>query len=268
LGFGVLPPTISHEDALLVPVSEANLREALTLSLQNQKGDRSDAAPLIVPVPASVGDEQSIADGDITIDSDGNMTAQVTIHMGVARSAQIRGTLNGIEPGERQHFLEQVARRIFPGTMSAEGEIRNENDPERAVELQFSCRAPRLLSFNGHTAELDQLAPALGLRQMYGLGPRQFPLYIDAPLIETATFRVHLPAGLRVVQRAADLRLHNELGEYSVEFRYPTESEIDIRRAFRIPVEVVAPDRFEEFASFARQIDAAEQQRITLARKQ
>ena len=260
LAFGVLPATLAHGDALLVPVTDSG-----TVPAGPQKPSESTSAALIVPVPPSVGDEHSVAEGDVTFDRQGNLSAQVTIRMGAARSAQMRAVLRGVEPEERRHFLEQVAMRIFPGAVGAEGGIRNENDPEQALELQFRCRAPRFLAVHGHSTALDQLAPILGLRKMYAVEARRLPLYIDMPLIETADFRVHLPAGFAVTALPVDLRTETEFGSYSLEFHQPSRSEIDIRRAFRIPVQLVAPDRFPEFSRFERQIDDAERQQISLA---
>jgi hypothetical protein len=252
--FGVLPPTIAHDDALVVPLTDPTA------------GAPRTAAALIVPVPASLGDEHSNADGDISFDPHGDMTAKVTIRMGAARSAQMRNILSGIEPGGRRRFIEQIAMRIFPGAMDANGEVRNENDSDEPLELRLSCRAPHFLSFTGDTADVDQLAPALGLRKMYGSGPRHLPLYIDMPLVETTSFHVHLPAGVRVAGQPRGARIRSDFGSYSVEFRNAGESEFDVRRSFRIPVQVIAPDRFEAFARFEQQIDEIERQRVTLAR--
>jgi hypothetical protein len=251
--FGVLPPTIAHDDALAVPLTDASAGASRT-------------AALIVPLPASLGDEHSNADGDISFDHHGDMTAKVTIRMGAARSAQMRNILSGIEPGERRRFIEQIAMRIFPGAMDANGEVRNESDPDQPLELRLSCRAPHFLSFTGDTADVDQLAPALGLRKMYGLGPRHLPLYIDMPLVETTRFHVHLPAGIKVLDQPQNARIQSDFGSYSVEFRNVGESEFDVSRSFRIPVQVIAPDRFEAFARFEREIDDIERQRVTLAR--
>ncbi|MFB3813780.1 MAG: DUF3857 domain-containing protein [Terriglobales bacterium] len=247
LGFGVLPATIAHEDALAVPLDEP-----------------ATAKAEIVSVPASAGDEHSVADGDITIDDSGNLTAKLTITMGAARSAEMRNILRGIAPGERGRFFEQLAMRIFPGASEASGEVRNENDWQHPLELRLACQAPRFVAFSGTSIEMEQLAPALGLRKMYGLGPRRFPLYIQTPLIETTIFRVRIPAGYRLSGQPPALEANSQFGAYTVRGTVTGENEFEIRRAFRIPVQIIPPDRFDEFARFARQIDEAERQRITL----
>lgn len=247
LAFGVVPPTLSREDAIAVPLEAEEL-----------------AGEIMVALPASAGDETSVADGDITFDAEGNLTARLTIRMGASRGSQMRSILQGVQPSGRGRFFEQLALRIFPGVASATGEVRNEHDAERPVELVLTCRAPRFLAFNGPVADMEQLAPALGLRKMYGVGSRQLPLYVDMPLIERTVFRVHLPGGSRLAARAADLHLRNEFGSYTLKLTETGPSEFEVLREFRIPAQVIPPERFGTFANFARQIDEAERQRITI----
>jgi len=40
--------------------------------------------------------------------------------------------------------------------------------------------------------------------------------------------------------------------------------QVDIHRDFRIPVQVIAPDKYRAFVNFASGIDEAERQRISL----
>ncbi|HEX8984509.1 MAG TPA: DUF3857 domain-containing protein, partial [Bryobacteraceae bacterium] len=176
VGLGALPAAIAREDALAVPFDAPEA-----------------AAKLFVSLPSPVVDERSTADGDVTIDEQGNLAARLVIRMGAARSTQLRAILNGIEPRGRGHFFEQLALRIFPGISEASGEVHNEGDSDQPLELVLACRAPHFLNFVGDVADMDQLVPALGLRKMYGTGGvRQQPLLLDVPLIETTKFRVRL----------------------------------------------------------------------------
>lgn len=250
LGFGGISPAIARTDAMLVP-------------LRAGRGNES----LIAAVPQSLLEDHSIAEGDVTIDDDGDLTASVLIRMGAGRSAQMRSILGGIAPEGRQHFFEQLAMRIFPGASEASGEIHNESDPDHQLELTVSCRAPRFINFRQSVADLDQLVPALGLRKLYfAAGPRRAPLYIDTPLIETATFHVHLTGTGRFASIPTGVVERSEYGEYSVAFNQLAPNTIDIRRDFRIPVQVIAAGRFEDFSRFARRIDDAERQRLSVER--
>jgi tetratricopeptide (TPR) repeat protein len=251
MAFGALSPTIERRDALLILLETASVELA-----QNP----------IVSLPDTSATEQSVAEGDVSLDDAGGLEARISIRMGATRAAQMRSILAGIEPGQRQHFFEQLALRIFPGAAGASGEVRNEYDLERPLEILLTCRAPHFADLAAGAADIDQLVPALGLRKMYGAGFRRFPLYIDAPLYETASFRVHLPAHTVVRHHPADVLLKTGFGEYSVTFRQLGDRELEVRRAFRVPVQVVPPEQFPAFSKFSLQIDEAERQRITLQR--
>jgi hypothetical protein len=101
---------------------------------------------------------------------------------------------------------------------------------------------------------------------MYSGSRRSFPLYIDTPLVESANFRLHLPEGMRLAGGPPELNLSGAFGSYSLKLRQVSPEELDIQRSFHIPVQVVAPERFGEFSTFASKIDQAERQRITLRR--
>jgi hypothetical protein len=74
---------------------------------------------------------------------------------------------------------------------------------------------------------------------------------------------LHLPDGMDVKTFPADFTDRTEFGEYALRFvRLPRQ--IDIHRDFRIPVQVVAPEKYPAFLNFALRIDEAERQRISL----
>jgi hypothetical protein len=250
LAFGALPPGVEHADALFVPV------------------DSQATAAAIRPVPGTPASDHSVAEGDVTVDEGGGLWAKLTIRMGAWRSAQMRSILAGIEPAARNRFFEQLALRIFAGTTDASGEVRNESEPDRPLELTVTCRAPHFVNLSGTSADMEQLVPALGLRKLYAnMASRKFPLYIDTPLFETATFRVHLPKQVRVAVRTTDLQLESEFGSYSVRFRQLAPNEFELERGFRIPVQVVSPDKFPAFSRFANRIDEVERQRFVLEKQ-
>ncbi len=61
----------------------------------------------------------------------------------------------------------------------------------------------------------------------------------------------------------SDFTEKSEFGEYSVRFAR-SEQQIDIHREFRIPAQVVSPEKYTAFARFASLIEEAERQRISL----
>ena len=76
-------------------------------------------------------------------------------------------------------------------------------------------------------------------------------------------FHLHLPDGVEVHSLPTDFTEKTEFGEYTLRFlRLPQQ--IDIHRDFRVPVQVIAPDKYGAFVNFASRIDEAERQRISL----
>jgi len=263
LAFGGLPPTVERKDALLV--SLPNEADKPTSAKNGQMwGTMADAAPIIA-LPAAAVSDQSVATAEVTLDRAGNLSAQITIVLGAWRAAQMRSLLAGLDPGQQPHFFQQMAARIFAGADEVSGEARHQHDPDQALQIVLQCRSPHFANLAQGPADIDQLAPALGLKKMYaGGGARRFPLYIDTPLFETASFRLHLPPGLVALRPADKIELKNQFGSYSLRFRQVSPQELEITRSFNIPVQVVPPERFAEFAGFASKIDDAERQRITL----
>jgi tetratricopeptide (TPR) repeat protein len=252
MAFGSVPPSFERQDALLVPAPQE----------KENDGMPADGST-ILSLPAN-SEEQSVAEGDVTLDDDGSLQADVTIRLGAWRAAQMRSILAGIDPAQRPRFYHQLAVRIFAGADDVTGSTRNERDPDRPLELVLHCRAPRYVNLAPGIADMDQLVPTLGLRKMYSSPSRKFPLFIDTPLVESAAFRLHLPPGVSVLHGAPDMNVNGPFGSYSLSVRQPSPTELDIQRSFRIPVQVIAPERFPEFSTFAAKIDEAERQRITL----
>lgn len=247
--FGGVAATLARKDALVVPVYQV-----------------SDASP-IASVPEPIVSERSIAEGDINFSEDGDLTAHLTIKMGAARGAQMRRTLRGIDSAGRRSFFEQLAGRIFPGVISANGQIENEFDPDRPLTLAVDCRASSFVKFSRNLTELEQLVPALGLKSMYStMNVRRTPLLIETPLVEVTSFRIHLPRDMNYLPRFKNVEEQSEFGNYSVTVRSIGPGTIELRREFDIPVQIVAPRDFDSFAQFAQKVDDAERQHLIVQR--
>ena len=253
LGFGALPPELAPGEALEVPLRRPRGNDALIA--------------LRVPLDR----EENVADADLRLEPSGDAEIRLAIRMGSFRSAQTRASLRFLRPEERQQFFEQVAQRIFPGATGVTGIVQHEADLDRGLELELRCRVPHLVDLERlareATIDIDQLVPALGLKRMYAAGAaRKFALWIDAPLFETATFRLHLAEGVVVAQRATGTRLNTAFGDYSVDFRQPDARTLEVRRSFRIPPQVVPAAEYGAFARFASQIEDVERERLSLGR--
>ena len=145
--------------------------------------------------------------------------------------------------------------------------MRNETNTDAQLTLVVDCQAARFADLSKPTTELDQLVPALGLKKMYATdGNRSTPLLIDAPLIETSTFRISLPSGTRFAPLFNDVNEQSEFGSYSVTFKRISPTTVEVRREFDIPVQIISQDRFGGFARFARNIDDAEREHLIIQR--
>jgi len=246
LPFGAIPPFLDSRDALFVPL----------LAEEEKK-------PEIATLATRQANEKSLAEGDLSFHQ-GDLVADIQVQLGSMRAQEVRSMLRNAAEHERQAFFEQLAMRIFPGATAVTGSALYENDPEHSLKLSLHCVAPQFIGQQNGTVEIDQLAPALGLAGLYARTPaRKFPLYIESLFFESTVFHLHLPAGMDVRSVPADVAEKSEFGEYGVRF-VQSPHQLDIRRDFHIPVQVVAPEKYPAFVSFALQIDQAERQRITL----
>ncbi|HET9697203.1 MAG TPA: DUF3857 domain-containing protein [Terriglobales bacterium] len=246
MGFGLISANLDRREALLVALTEPSSRSLISLN--------------------SPQNEQSLAEGTLRITPQGELDARVTLRLGASRSAQMRTTLANIETGGRPQFLQDLAARIFKGAQGTTGEIRNERELDRPLEIAFHCRAAGFVNVLSATASADQFVPNLGLRQLFAKAPsRRFPLYLDAPLVERTTFRVELPSNLRVARRLSTVDLRSEFGRYRLVSRELSGNSFDVTREFDIPVQVIPPGRYPDFRSFASQIEDAERQRFAFS---
>jgi len=253
LAFGALPPDAAPGDALEVPLR------------------RPSAGQPLIALAAIPEREQNSAQADIHLDAGGNASVHLEIKLGSYRSAQMRSTLRGLSEGQRRQVFEQLAARIFSGATAVSGTTSAENETAQPLTLEIRCAVPQLVALDrlarDEVLDIGQFVPVLGLRRMYASSvTRRFPLLIDVPLLEQATFRIHLPEGVRVAQAAADARLSSEFGDYALEFRRTDTRTFEVRRGFRIPAQLIAPAAYARFARFAAQIDEAERRRLSLAR--
>lgn len=246
LPFGVIPPSLDTREAHLVPLRAG----------EEKKTD-------IVALNPRLADQKSTAEADLSF-SDGDLVASIGVRLGSMRAQEVRNLLRSAGEREKQAFFEQLAMRIFPGAASITGTAAHENDPEQPLKLSVHCTVPQFINRQSGTAEINQLAPALGLAPLYANTPtRKFPLLIDSLFFESTIFHLHLPNGMEVHSLPADFTEKSEFGEYALSFvRMPHQ--VDIHRDFRIPVQVIAPDKYGPFANFALRIDEAERQRISL----
>ncbi|MCU1256421.1 MAG: hypothetical protein JWM83_2720 [Candidatus Angelobacter sp.] len=249
LPFGAVPPWLDPRDAHLIPL----------LAEEEKKSG-------LVALAGRTASEKSVAEADLSF-REGDLVANIEVQLGSVRAQEVRIMLRNTGEQERQAFFEQLAMRIFPGATAVTGNAAHENDPEQPLKLSVRCTVPQFINRQSAVAEINQLAPGLGLATLYAKTPiRKFPLYIESLFFESTIFHLHLSNGMEVHALPANFTDKTEFGEYAVRFvRLPHQ--VDIHRDFRIPVQVIAPEKYAAFVNFALRIDEAERQRISLETK-
>ena len=89
-------------------------------------------------------------------------------------------------------------------------------------------------------------------------------MLLNSVLSESTVFHLHLPDGVTAAALPHDLVINSEFGEYGVKFSEGNR-QLNITREFNIPVQLVSAEQFPAFLDFARRIDDAERQPITLS---
>ncbi len=248
LAFGDISPALDRHNALLI-------------SLDTGKLDK----PGIVALGTSPLQEESVGEGDLFLDRNGNLSASIHIRPGASRAQEIRAALHTEGGRERQDLLEQFASRIFSGATAVQGDISHAVEPEQPLEVSLRCTVPQFINMQPGLRETGQLAPLLGLRNSFGKALRRtYPMLLNSVLSESTVFHLHMPDGVTAASLPHDLIINSEFGEYAVKFS-ESNRQLNITREFHIPVQMVPAERFPAFLEFARRIDEAERQRITLA---
>lgn len=251
LAFGAVSAGLDPHSALLVPLGPPNT-------------GKDGSAPELVALSINPAQERSVAEGDLFLDANGNLTASIRVRLGAARAQEARAVLRSAGDGKRQNYFEQLAARIFPGATAVRGDALHVSDPEQPLELTLRCNVPQFITTQPGPRETGQLAPALGLRSVFAKNAaRRFPLFLDSVFFESTVFHLHLPSEVTARSLPHDFAGNSEFGKYAVRFSRRDE-QVDVTREFEIPIQVVKPEQFPAFVEFARQIEDAERQRITL----
>jgi len=248
LPFGVIAPDLQLSDALFVPTERSNRTEDPIVALDP---DRRNI--------------ENVARGDIFISENGDLRANMKVSFSDWRSADLRASTN-LKDGAQQ-LLDRVASNFLKNAQNVSGTVINEVDKPLTAELVFSI--PHFWDFRSDAeTEIARLISPLDLKQRYiQSSARQFSLYVNSPNNGEETLRIHLPAGTRLGELPAQVDLRTEFGNFQMSVQQISADEFEIRRSFSIPVELVPPNRYPEFAKFTDDIQGAEHARLPLVSK-
>ncbi len=248
LGIGALSPAVNGEPALVIAL-HPDARQPRTVIVKSQ------------------GDERSTADGDLTLQNDGSLRASLRIQFGSWRSSQMRSTLRQLSPEQFQAFYEELAGRLLPGAANVKGSISNQDDWDRPLALEISCRVENFIRWNKAAVQIEQPIPQLSLRTMYASAPqRTYPMLIEVPLRETAHYVIHLPEEVVLRSLPQDASFTSLFGSFKTSFRLRDAHTLELFRDFDIASQRIAPQQYPEFSAFAAQTEDAERQAIVLSK--
>ncbi|HKT49420.1 MAG TPA: DUF3857 domain-containing protein [Candidatus Angelobacter sp.] len=248
VAFGEISPVLDAHNAWLVPLAAGN-------------SDKPEIISLSMP-PLQ---EQTVGEGDLFLDRNGNLSASIHIRLGASRAQEVRAGLHTGSGRERQDLFEQFASRIFPGATAVQGDVSHPAEPQQPLELSLRCAVPQFINMQPGLRETGQLAPLLGLRNSFGkIARRTYPMLLNSVLSESTIFHLHLPEGVSAASLPHDMTINSEFGQYAMKFS-EGNGQLNITREFNIPVQLVPAERFPAFLNFARRIDDAERQMITFS---
>jgi hypothetical protein len=260
-----------HSHRLLDPQSDGSAAGALAPQIEGQPSivlSRTHAVAAQLATVPVITDQKSVATADLELDSEGKIHGSLHIRFGSFRGAQVRTALRSMSAHDRQMYFEQIASRILPNPHGISASVLNQEDISHPLQLDLKVSSASVGHLNGSELEIGQVIPALGLSRLYASLPeRRQDLLLETPLIENSEFLVHLPPGIEPLRMPESANLHTEFGDYRTQFQLEKPNVIKIVRNFRIPVQVVSPAKYPDFAKFALQIDSAERQLITIQQR-
>ena len=209
----------------------------------------------VVPNP------ETIAHGDIAIEDNGDLRAEISVKFSDWRSSQLRVNL---DKDGKKDLLDRIAREFFKDATDIGGLANNLDDQPLSAQVRF--HVPHFWSFQyDQGEELTRLLPALGLKDKYASSPsRHFALYVDSPEADSTTFRVHFPEGVHISEVPAASTLRTKFGIFELRLQ-PIAGGLEISRKSAIPIQLIEPRDYSDFVDFTEQINSAERARLRFA---
>jgi cellulose synthase operon protein C len=243
--FGAFPDTVAGCEALVLPEPGDALEVDRTPDAARAREDRVLTLRIALA-----------ADGGATITGSDRYTG--------AAGAALKGALERLDASERRQAIEGILGRMFRGVSVSRVDVLGEDDPEAPGEIRFEARASDVARAAGAERILEApIFPARLASRFVQVARRRTPLLVPEP--DRATQRIELvaPPGL-AVRAGPATRLETPFGTFTRQERVEgatlfREERLDLARG-RIP-----PERYLEFARFAREVDEAQDRPVVLA---
>jgi thioredoxin-like negative regulator of GroEL len=245
--FGALPGWLSGCEALVLPAPGEPPSE-----------DRT-------PETASNRDRKSV-ELRVVLAADGGAELAGTDRYEGTLGAVLKGQLEPLDESERRQALEGLLGRAFPGMTVTALSFEGEDDFEAPLVIRWKGRSASLARpvAGGLVLDTGLLPAELGPRYVR-LATRTTPLLVQMAERGTSKVEIVAPPKMRVAP-ASPTRLEGPFGTYERTDRETEggglvrEERLELARA-RVP-----PERYRDFASFAAEVDALQQQPVHVTR--
>ncbi|WP_242395545.1 DUF3857 domain-containing protein [Anaeromyxobacter oryzisoli] len=244
--FGAIPDTATGCEALIIPEPG----DALEL-------DRT-------PARAAAAEDRTLA-LRIVLGADGGATIVGSDRYTGAAAGALKSALESLDATERRQAMEGILGRMFRGVSVTRVEIAGEDDPDAPGEIRFEARAPELAraADGGRVLEAPIFPARLGARYVQ-VARRRTPLLIPEP--DRATQRIEIVAPPGLVPRAGPpAKVETPFGRFAREERVEGATIVRTER-LELARGRISPDRYLDFARFAREVDEVQDRPVVFAR--
>lgn len=198
----------------------------------------------------------------LVIQSDGSLMGWGEERFNGTLAAHLTGYYRDMKEEERLKKVEAGVNDRFPQSTVSQVFVDDKPEPGH-FSLNYSFDASHWVSVSADGIEIPYPLPHSPLRDHYAnLATRTFPVDIESGIENIASMSVRLPEGY--IWHKPELKKHieSEFGTYDLNVESISDSEIQVKRSYRLPARKISLEDYPEFQKFCQNILDAEQ--ITL----
>jgi hypothetical protein len=227
---------------------------------------KPDGGELTVTPETEQGENQTDTHWDVTLNSDGSVTGQVTIRATGQEGLAFRASLTELKPQRRRKALVGFLSSWFaePYLLATEFGNFEEKDSSIFVRAGFEAEGFGVEQQDGLFLPID-LHTQNYLNLMFPHAQRRSPIIFDYRFVNTDQLDIIVPQGFQLQHLPAPVRLDESFGffesTYQVEKDKIVHKRLFVRKELFIPV-----GEYSRLTDFYDQAAAADNQRVILKR--
>jgi hypothetical protein len=200
---------------------------------------------------------------DLTLDGEGLATGTGRDEHFGFEAASLKDALDRLDGDQRKQAVEAMLGRGLRGVTLESLTTEGENDLGGSATLVYGLRVPLARKDGAQLLMPGSLVPARLARRWLQTAERRVTLLIDSPEVLSQRIAVQLPPGYSLRGAPKPVSIATPFGSYSWSARQEG-AKLLIEESISIPQQRVAPDRYAEFAAFARDVDRVQAQELLL----